>query len=48
MRHDPLKAILREPDACPGAWESMMEGFARVPLGRPSEPEEVANMVAAS
>ncbi len=22
-----------------------MEGFARVPLGRPSEPEEVANMV---
>jgi len=23
-----------------------MEGFSRVPLGRPSEPEEVANMVA--
>jgi NAD(P)-dependent dehydrogenase (short-subunit alcohol dehydrogenase family) len=23
----------------------MMEGFSRVPLGRPSEPEEVANMV---
>jgi NAD(P)-dependent dehydrogenase (short-subunit alcohol dehydrogenase family) len=24
----------------------MLGGFARVPLGRPSEPEEVANMVA--
>ncbi len=46
MLHETLKAILRDPDAYPGAWESMMEGFSRVPLGRPSEPEEVANMVA--
>ena len=46
MLHDTLKAILRDPDAYPGAVASMLDGFARVPLGRPSEPEEVANMVA--
>ena len=46
MLHETLKAILRDPDAYPGASESMMEGFSRVPLGRPSEPEEVANVVA--
>jgi len=46
MLHETLKAILRTPDEYPGAWESLMEGFGRVPLGRPSAPEEVANMVA--
>jgi hypothetical protein len=37
---------LSDRDDYPGTAESMLDGFARVPLGRPSEPGEVANVLA--
>ncbi len=47
MCHEGLQAILANPtEENKGGWESMLEGWSHVQLGRVSLPEEVANMVA--